>query len=141
MIDMISPAPCYKHVDVEKVFHGNSASNSRTESVESGGRSAFPVKIIAPVCWHLVRRSVGGLFLEARQACWRKYSDRVNFSRLARERINRASSSVTLKLIVFILYYSITLLPGCFKLSRKRIKVVKRAPHSFAPVLQRHFAD
>jgi hypothetical protein len=61
------------------------------------------MKIIAPVCLHLVRRSVAGLTLEARQACRRKYSERVNFSRFARERINRASSSVTLKLIVFIL--------------------------------------
>ena len=66
------------------------------------------MKIIAPVCLHLVRRSVAGLTLERRQACRRKYSERVNFSRLARERINRASSSVTLKLIIFILYYSIT---------------------------------
>ena len=84
MIDMISPAPCHKHMDVEKISHGKSASSSRTESVDSGERSAFAAKIIAPVCLHLVRRSDGGLVLEARQACRRKYSDRVNFSRFAR---------------------------------------------------------
>jgi hypothetical protein len=118
MIDMISPAPCHKHIDVEKISHGKSASSSRTESVDSGERSAFAAKIIAPVCLHLVRRSVGGLVLEARQACRRKYCDRVNFSRFARERINRASSSVTLKLIVFILYYSITPSSGYFNVAR-----------------------
>ena len=76
------------------------------------------MKIIAPVCLHLIRRSVAGLTLEARQACRRKYSERVNFSRFARERINRASSSVTLKLIVFILYYSITQSPAYFNLPK-----------------------
>ena len=118
MIDMIGPAPCHKHIDVEKVSHGKSASSSRTESVDSGGRSAFAVKIIAPVCLHLIRPSVAGLTLEARQACRRKYSERVNLSRFARERINRASSSVTLKLIVFILYYSITQSPAYFNLPK-----------------------
>jgi hypothetical protein len=100
MFRMVGPAPRQQHVYVEQVSHGKSASISRTDSVLSGGRSARGAKIIAPVYLHLIRAGAGPAVLRPVERR-RRYSERVIFSRLARERIRRASSSLTLKDNVF----------------------------------------
>jgi hypothetical protein len=101
MIHMIGPTPGDKHIHVEKVLHGKSASSSRTDSVVSGAWFSNAAKISAPVRGQRIRRGAlltGGSALERR----RKYSETLNPSFLACLRISRASSSVTLNVIVTI---------------------------------------
>ncbi len=50
MLDMIGPTPGNQDIDIQQVFHGNSARSSRTDSVVRGGWFSGAAKIIAPVC-------------------------------------------------------------------------------------------
>ncbi len=102
MIRMITPAPCHQNIDVQKVSHraqGKSASIFRVESTVSGGRSSAPSKMVAPVSPHGESPTSAGIWEEP-TACLRRNSDTVRRSILARARIFRASSSLTLKEIV-----------------------------------------
>src|SRR5712691_13175544 len=99
MVDVIGPTPGDQDVDIQEVFHGKSDRSSRTDSVVSGGWFSGAAKIIAPVCGQRTFRG----FLEAgieTLARRRRYSETLIRSFLARDRIRRASSSVTLKVIV-----------------------------------------
>ncbi len=106
VLDVVRPSPGDQHIDIEKVLHGNSVSISRTRSVVSGGSSGRGAKISAPVWAQRVFFTIrwDGSPIDRRL----RNSETVKRSRLARRRICRASSSDTLKLIVFI---RITVLP------------------------------
>ena len=107
MIHMIGPSPSDQNVDIEQVFHhGKSDSISRTFPVVSG---FWPdgAKIIAPV--YSQRTLCGGSEDCGSALAWRRrYSDRLVRCFFARERISRASSSLTLNEMVCIWYYGNT---------------------------------
>jgi len=101
MLGMIRPSPSDQNVHIEQEFHqGKSTSISRTPRVVSGAVPGELSKIIAPVNSQRTRRSVpaDGVVPVALR---RRYSDRVVRSAFAKERIIRASSSLTLKVMVF----------------------------------------
>ena len=106
VVDVIGPTPSNEDADIQKECHGKSESRARTDSVVSGGWLSGAAKIIAPVCGQRTRRGfrVAGSEALARR---RRYSETLIPSFLARDRIRRASSSVTLKVIVVIVipYY------------------------------------
>lgn len=115
VIGVLFPPPGHQYVDIEQIFHGKSASISRTVSVVSGGAPAGEEKILAPVCSQRSRRTGLGGFLSFR-ARLRTYSERVIFPALASVRIRRASSIVTLKVRVGMVlpYYRISLYQADF---------------------------
>ena len=113
VIRVVGPTPSQKHVHIEEVFHGKSASISRTNFVSIGGWSGKGAKIIAPVNSHFT--CVGAPIVRPTQARRLRYSETLSFSRFARDRISRASSSVTLNVKVFM---GITVLPGCARFKR-----------------------
>ncbi len=100
VIRVIGPAPGEEEVHVQKVFHGKSASISRTAALVSGGASGSGAKIVAPVCGHFTRPGAAGA-ASLPAARRRRYSDTVILKRFASARMRRASSSVTLKVSVF----------------------------------------
>ena len=101
VVDVIGPNSGNQEIDVETEFYGKSESDSRTVSVVSGARPPIDEKIIAPVCLQRTRRgsSGPGSTTIARR---RRYSETLTPSFLAWARIRRASSSVTLNVIVVI---------------------------------------
>jgi len=99
VIGVLFPSPSHQHVNVEQVFHGKSASISRTVSVVSGRAPAGDEKIFAPVCSQRTRRT-GSDGLPLPKARPRTYSDRVIFLLRASDFIRRASSRVTLNVNV-----------------------------------------
>jgi hypothetical protein len=101
VICVIHPTPSHQHIHVQQVFHGKSESISRTDSVVKGGWLGNGAKIIAPVNSHRTRVNAAGFGPTPPARCLR-YSERLNFALFDKERIFRASSSVTLKLSVFI---------------------------------------
>lgn len=100
MSHMITPSPRHQDIYIEKIVHGNSASSSRTEAVVRGANSGRAENTRAPVCSQRTRRGAlpEELVPVARR---RRYSETVRPSSLARRLISRASSSLTLKVIVF----------------------------------------
>jgi hypothetical protein len=99
MTGMFFPPPGHQQVDIEQIFHGKSASISRTVSVVSGRAPAGEENIITPVCSQRSRRTRLGV-LPPFRARLRTYSERVILFPLASVRIRRASSIVTLKVSV-----------------------------------------
>jgi hypothetical protein len=73
------------------------------DSVGREALSGLGGKIIAPVCLQRIRLTAADFIPATVLARRRKYPETVSFSRFAKDRIKRASSSLTLKLIVFIL--------------------------------------
>ena len=106
MVDVIGPTPGHEDADIQKECHGKSESSARTDSVVSGGWLSGAAKIIAPVCGQRTRRGLRETGSEA-LARRRRYSETLIPSFLARDRIRRASSSVTLNVIVVMVirYY------------------------------------
>src|SRR6266571_9565052 len=98
---MIRPSRGDQHVYVQKNVHGKSDRISRTNSVVSGGWFSGAAKIIAPVRGQRIRRGLRGAEIGA-LAFSRRYSDTLIPCFFAWERISRASSLLTLKLIVSI---------------------------------------
>src|SRR5947209_3221029 len=102
MLDVIGPAPGDENAYIQEKFHGKSARSSRTFSVVNGAWFSGAAKIIAPV--RAQRTRPGLRELEAAPlARRRRYSETLTRSCLARDRIKRASSSLTLNVIVVIL--------------------------------------
>src|SRR2546423_13572145 len=101
MVDVIRPAPGDQNIDIQKKLYGKSERSSRTDSVVRGLWFSGAAKIIAPVCGHRTRRGFGERSA-APPARRRRYSETLTCSFLALDRIKRASSSVTLNVIVFI---------------------------------------
>src|SRR5438552_18995457 len=101
MLDVVRPTPGDENIDIREILHGKSERSSRTDSVVSGGWFSGGAKIIAPVCGQRTRRGArdGGIGVLARR---RRYSETLMPSFLADDRISRASSLVTLKVIVII---------------------------------------
>ena len=104
---MVGPTPRQEHVDIQKIPHGKSDSISRTASVVSGEAPAGAAKISAPV--NLQRTLPADPPAGFPAARLRRYADKLSRSRRANCRIRCASSSVTLKLIVFM---GNTVIPG-----------------------------
>jgi len=101
MLHVIGPAPGDENADIQKIFHGKSASIPRTDSIVSGGWFAGAAKMIAPVRGQRICRGLAEA-AAAPPARRRRYSETLTRSFLARARINRASSSLTLKVMVVI---------------------------------------
>src|SRR5438552_5862482 len=101
MLDVVRPTPGDENIDIREILHGKSERSSRTDSMVSGGWFSGAAKIIAPVCGQRTRRGFreAGIETLARR---RRYSERLIRSFLARDRIRRASSSVTLNVIAAI---------------------------------------
>ena len=106
MIRMIGSAPSQKHIHIKEILHGNPGSISRTDSVVNGCAIATGAKISAPVKRHRTFSTLLRVPLPAARC--RRNSETLIFSFRAVPQMIRASSSVTLKLIVFIKYYGDT---------------------------------
>ena len=107
MLRMVRPTPRHQNIYIQQEPHGNEAIISCTDSVVSGGKYGAAAKIVTPVRAQrvVVTEGSGAAAFFARL---RRNSETLSRSRFANSRIARASSSVTLNVSVFMLYYGIT---------------------------------